>query len=80
MNTTSWRYVNDITQMLINNERYWLTMTLLHLELWSKSHAISTFCIERNDGFAVLPKPSPLENTHDYSRFGLVHKLVVVTI
>ena len=47
MNITSWRYVNDITQLLINKERHWLTLTLLWLEARSRSHEISMFCIEK---------------------------------
>ena len=47
MNIKSWQYVNDVTQMLINKERYWLTLTLLPLEELSRSHAISMFCIEK---------------------------------
>ena len=35
MNTTPWRYVNDVKQMSINKERYWLTLTLLGLEVQS---------------------------------------------
>ena len=29
MNLTLWRYVNDVTQLSINKERYWLTLTFL---------------------------------------------------
>ena len=47
MNITLWLYVNDVTQMLINKEQYWLTLTLLRLEAWSRSHDISMFCIEQ---------------------------------
>ena len=47
MNITLWRYVNDVMQMLINKERYWLTLTLLRLEARSRSHDISMFCIEK---------------------------------
>ena len=47
MNITSWRYVNDVTQLSINKERYWLTLTLLSLEARSRSHDISMFCIEK---------------------------------
>ena len=47
MNIRSWRYVNDVTQMSINKERYWLTLTLPRLEARSRSHDISLFCIEK---------------------------------
>ena len=47
MNIMSWRYVNDVMQMSINKERYWLTLTLLRLEELSRSHDISMFCIEK---------------------------------
>ena len=47
MNITSWRYVNDVTQMSINKERYWLTLTLLRLEARSRSQDVSMFCIEQ---------------------------------
>ena len=46
MNITLWLHVNDVTQMLINKEHYWLTLTLLRLEVRSRSHDISMFCIE----------------------------------
>ena len=35
VNITSWRYVNDVTQMLMNKERYLLTFMLLRLEALS---------------------------------------------
>ena len=47
MNITSWRYMNDVTQMLINKEHYWLKLTLLRLEVRSRSYDISMFCIEK---------------------------------
>ena len=48
MNITSWRYVNDVTQMSINKERYHLlTLTLLSLEARSRSHDVSMFGIEQ---------------------------------
>ena len=47
INIKSWRYVNGVTQMSINKELYWLTLTLLRLEAWSRSHDISMFCIEK---------------------------------
>ena len=47
MNITVWRYVNDVTQILINKEHYWLTLTLLRLEARPRSHDISMFCIEK---------------------------------
>ena len=43
---TSWRYVNDVTQMLISKESYGLMLTLL-LPDPSRSHDISMFCIEK---------------------------------
>ena len=43
MHITSWRYMNDVTQMSINKERSWLTLTLLRLEGRSRSHDISMF-------------------------------------
>ena len=46
MNITLWRYVNGVTQM-INKELYWLMMKLLHLEVRSRSHDVSMFCIEK---------------------------------
>ena len=45
MNIMLWGYVNDVMQMLINKEHYWLT--LLHLEGRSRSHDISMSCIEK---------------------------------
>ena len=47
MNITSWKYMNDVTQLSINKERYLLRLTLLRLEAWSRSHDISMFCIEK---------------------------------
>ena len=47
MNKCLHRYVNDVTQMWINKENYWLTLTLLHLETQSRSHDIPMFCIEK---------------------------------
>ena len=47
MNITVWRHVNDATQISINKERHWYTLTLLRLEARSKSHDISMFCIEK---------------------------------
>ena len=47
VNITSWRYVNDVTQMSINKERYWLTLTFLRLEARSRSRDISMFCIKK---------------------------------
>ena len=47
MDITSWRNVNDVTQMSINKESYWLTLTLLRLGARSRSHGISMFCIEK---------------------------------
>ena len=47
MNITSGRYVNDVTQMSINKERYWLTLMLLRLEARSRSHDVSMFCMEK---------------------------------
>ena len=47
MNITSWRYMNDVKQMLINKDRYWMTLTLLRLEGRSTSHDSSMFCIEK---------------------------------
>ena len=41
VNITSWRNVNDVTQMSINKESYWLTLTLLCLEARSRSYDIS---------------------------------------
>ena len=41
--------MNDIAQMLINKERYWLTFTLLRLEVRSRSHGISMFCMEKEN-------------------------------
>ena len=38
----SWQYVNDVTQMSINKENYWLTLALLRLEVGS-----SQFCMEK---------------------------------
>ena len=43
---TSRRYVNDVTQMLINKESYWLTLTLLHLEVRPRTCDCSIFCIK----------------------------------
>ena len=43
----AWRYVNDVTQMSINKEQYWLKLTLLRLEGRSRSHDISMFCIKK---------------------------------
>ena len=47
MNITPWRYMNEVTQKLINKERYWLTLTFLCLEALSRSHDIKMFCIEK---------------------------------
>ena len=47
MNITSSLHINDFTQKLINKERYGLTLTLLSLEVQSRSHDISMFCIEK---------------------------------
>ena len=48
MNITPRRFVNDVTQMSINEERYWITLALLRLEARSRSHDISMFCIEKS--------------------------------
>ena len=47
MYITSWRYVNDVRQMSINKESYWLTLMLLHLEVRSRSHDVKLLCIEK---------------------------------
>ena len=47
MNITSWRNMNDVTQMSINKEHYWLMLTLLRPEARSRLHDISMFCIEK---------------------------------
>ena len=47
MNIMLWRYVDDVMQMLINKERYWLTFTLLRIEVRSRSNDIPMFCIEK---------------------------------
>ena len=49
MNMT-WRYVNDITQTSINKKCYWLTLTLLRVEVRSRSHDISMFYMEKCKG------------------------------
>ena len=46
MNIMLWRYVNDITQNG-DKECYWLMLTLLRLEGWSRSRDILMFCIEK---------------------------------
>ena len=47
LNITFWRHVNDLMQISITKERNWLTLTLLRLEVWFRSHDISMFCIEK---------------------------------
>ena len=47
MNITLCRYVNDVAQVSINKEPFWLTLTLIRLEAGSRSHDISMFCIEK---------------------------------
>ena len=47
MNITLWQYMNDVMQMSINKERYWLMLTLLHQEARSRSYDISMFGIEK---------------------------------
>ena len=47
MNITSWRNMNDATQLSINKESFWLTLTLLHQEARSRSDGIPVFCIEK---------------------------------
>ena len=47
LNIKARRCVNDAMQMSITKERYWLTLTLLRLEVQSRSHDISMFCIEK---------------------------------
>ena len=47
MNITLWQYMNDLMQMSINKDRYWLTLTILHLEARSRSYDISMFGIEK---------------------------------
>ena len=47
MNKMLWLYVNDVTQMSINKDHYWLALTLLRLLARSRSHDISMFCIEK---------------------------------
>ena len=42
----------DVMLMSINKERYWLMLTLLCLEAWSRTHDISMF-VSRNVGFIV---------------------------
>ena len=42
-----WRYVIDVRQTLINKGSYWLMLTLLQPEAWSRSHDILMFCIEK---------------------------------
>ena len=66
MNITSWRYMNDVTQMLISKERYWLTLTLLRLEVWSQSHDISMFCIEKCKQPEMLVSSNYTENVNIY--------------
>ena len=49
-----WGYVNDVTQTLLNKERFWLTLMLLRLEMRPKSHDISMFCIEKCKHLGML--------------------------
>ena len=51
---SSWQYVNDVMQMSMNKEHYWLALTLLHLEARSRSHDISMLCIEKNKQSEML--------------------------
>ena len=37
-----------------DREGYWLTLTLLRLEVWSSSHDISMFCIEKYKRLEML--------------------------
>ena len=47
MYITSWRYVNDVAQMSLNKESYWLTLMFIRLEVRSRSHDIKMLCIEK---------------------------------
>ena len=47
MTITAWLYVNEVTQISINKERNWLTLTLLRLKVRSRSYGISMFCNEK---------------------------------
>ena len=60
MNITSWRYVNDVTQISINKGCYWLV--LLRLEVLSGSHGILIFCFEKckQPDMLVSPKAATL--------------------
>ena len=64
MNKTSWRYVNDVTEMSKNKVRFWLTLTLLRLHARSRSRGISMFYIEegKQPEMLVSSKATTLRN------------------
>ena len=47
MNITLYRYMHEVMHSSINEGRYWLRLTLLLLDVWSRSYDISTFCMEK---------------------------------
>ena len=46
--------MNDVTQLLINKESYWLTLTLLHLEARPRPRDCSMFCIEKCKQLGIM--------------------------
>ena len=74
MNITSWQYVNDVTQMSIKKESYWLMLTLLHLEARSRSHNISIMrAVIKGLHYILLDKATQLVNELLFLAFLFFH-------